>query len=99
MNGTVILIELAGHVGLLLWGTHMVGTGVQRGFGPVLRRWLETADARVNNVLYLEQPDDRLVRLVGPLWVDGRVRATLQPKTESPKDAAPGKTGAECPRK
>jgi lipopolysaccharide export system protein LptA len=30
----------------------------------------------------------------------GRVRATLQPKTESPKDAAaPGKTGAECPRK
>jgi phosphate:Na+ symporter len=40
MNGTVILIELAGHVGLLLWGTHMVGTGVQRGFGPVLRRWL-----------------------------------------------------------
>ncbi len=40
MNGTVLLIELAGHVGLLLWGTHMVGTGVQRGFGPVLRRWL-----------------------------------------------------------
>jgi phosphate:Na+ symporter len=40
MNGTLILIELAGHVGLLLWGTHMVGTGVQRGFGPVLRRWL-----------------------------------------------------------
>src|SRR5260221_12728019 len=40
MNGTVILIELAGHVGLLLWGTHMVGTGVKRGFGPVLRRWL-----------------------------------------------------------
>jgi len=23
MNGTLILIELAGHVGLLLWGTHM----------------------------------------------------------------------------
>jgi phosphate:Na+ symporter len=40
MNGTLILIELAGHVGLLLWGTHMVGTGVQRGFGTVLRRWL-----------------------------------------------------------
>ena len=40
MNGTLILVELAGHVGLLLWGTHMVGTGVQRGFGPVLRRWL-----------------------------------------------------------
>lgn len=40
MNGTLLLVELAGHVGLLLWGTHMVGTGVQRGFGPVLRRWL-----------------------------------------------------------
>jgi len=40
MNGTLPLIGLAGHVGLLLWGTHMVGTGVQRGFGTVLRRWL-----------------------------------------------------------
>jgi phosphate:Na+ symporter len=40
VNGTLSLVELAGHVGLLLWGTHMVGTGVQRGFGTVLRRWL-----------------------------------------------------------
>jgi phosphate:Na+ symporter len=40
MNGTLILVELAGHVGLLLWGTHMVGTGVERGFGPELQRWL-----------------------------------------------------------
>jgi phosphate:Na+ symporter len=40
VKGTLLLIELAGHVGLLLWGTHMVGTGVQRGFGTVLRRWL-----------------------------------------------------------
>jgi phosphate:Na+ symporter len=40
VNGTLILIELAGHVGLLLWGTHMVGSGVQRGFGTVLRHWL-----------------------------------------------------------
>ena len=40
MNGTLILVELAGHVGILLWGTHMVGTGVQRGFGSVLRGWL-----------------------------------------------------------
>jgi len=40
VNGTLTLIELAGHVGLLLWGTHMVGTGVQRGFGMVLRQWL-----------------------------------------------------------
>ncbi|HEY8051841.1 MAG TPA: Na/Pi cotransporter family protein [Steroidobacteraceae bacterium] len=40
MSGTILFVELAGHVGLLLWGTHMVGTGVQRGFGNVLRRWL-----------------------------------------------------------
>ena len=40
MSGTLLLVELAGHVGLLLWGTHMVGTGVQRGFGTVLSRWL-----------------------------------------------------------
>ena len=40
MNGTLILIELAGHVGILLWGTHMVGSGVQRGFGTVLRQWM-----------------------------------------------------------
>jgi len=41
VSGTLLLIELAGHVGLLVWGTHMVGTGVQRGFGTLLRGWLE----------------------------------------------------------
>jgi len=41
MSGTLIIIELGGFVGLLLWGTHMVTTGVQRGFGDVLRIWLE----------------------------------------------------------
>src|SRR5580692_12364650 len=40
MNVSLTLLELAGHVGLLLWGTHMVGSGVQRGFGTVLRHWL-----------------------------------------------------------
>jgi hypothetical protein len=49
MNGTLILIELAGHVGLLLWGTHMVGTGVQRGFGRTLRQWLgRNLDSRLH---------------------------------------------------
>jgi phosphate:Na+ symporter len=52
MNGTLTLVELAGHVGLLLWGTHMVGTGVQRGFGPVLRRWLgRNLDSRLHAFL------------------------------------------------
>lgn len=41
MSGTLILINLSGYVGLLLWGTHMVSTGVQRGFGTSLRRALE----------------------------------------------------------
>jgi phosphate:Na+ symporter len=40
VNGTLLLVELAGHIGLLLWGTHMVGSGVQRGFGTILRQWL-----------------------------------------------------------
>jgi len=41
VSGTRVLIDLAGQVGLLLWGTHMVSTGVQRGFGTALRRALE----------------------------------------------------------
>ncbi len=32
-----LLIDLGGGVALLLWGTHMVQTGVQRAFGPNLR--------------------------------------------------------------
>lgn len=40
MNGTLILFDLAGYVGLLLWGTHMVTSGVKRGFGAALRIWL-----------------------------------------------------------
>lgn len=41
MSATLVLISLSGYVGLLLWGTHMVSTGVQRGFGAALRRALE----------------------------------------------------------
>lgn len=41
MSGTLVLLDLSGYVGLLLWGTHMVSTGVQRGYGTSLRRWLE----------------------------------------------------------
>ena len=41
MSGTLVIVELAGQVGLLLWGTHMVSTGVQRGFGSALRHALE----------------------------------------------------------
>jgi hypothetical protein len=40
MSGTLILLQLGGYVGLLLWGTHMVTTGIERGFGTELRLWL-----------------------------------------------------------
>jgi phosphate:Na+ symporter len=40
VSGTLILLQLGGYVGLLLWGTHMVTTGVERGFGAELRQWL-----------------------------------------------------------
>jgi phosphate:Na+ symporter len=39
----VTLIDLAGSIALLLWGMHMVQTGVQRTFGPKLRSILGNA--------------------------------------------------------
>lgn len=43
MNATLTLVDLAGTTALLLWGVHMVQTGVQRAFGPHLRRFLGRA--------------------------------------------------------
>ena len=40
---TLTLLDLAGAVALLLWGVHMVQTGVQRAFGAGLRRFLGRA--------------------------------------------------------
>jgi phosphate:Na+ symporter len=40
---SVALVNLAGSIALLLWGTHMVQTGVQRAFGPRLRSILGSA--------------------------------------------------------
>src|SRR6202142_1092856 len=40
MDTTLTLIDLAGSIALLLWGVHMVQSGVQRAFGPHLRRFL-----------------------------------------------------------
>jgi hypothetical protein len=34
MDGTLTLINLAGSIALLLWGVHMVQSGIQRAFGP-----------------------------------------------------------------
>jgi phosphate:Na+ symporter len=43
MEFPVTLVKLAGSVALLLWGVHMVGTGVQRAFGARLRSFLGSA--------------------------------------------------------
>jgi phosphate:Na+ symporter len=41
--GTNAFLDLAGGIALLLWGMHMVQTGVMRAFGADLRRFLATA--------------------------------------------------------
>jgi phosphate:Na+ symporter len=43
MDATLTLVDLAGTIALLLWGVHMVQTGIQRAFGPHLRRVLGRA--------------------------------------------------------
>ncbi len=40
MNTTLTLMDLAGAIALLIWGVHMVQTGITRAFGPQLRRIL-----------------------------------------------------------
>jgi phosphate:Na+ symporter len=39
---SIILLDLMGGVALLLWGLHMVHSGIVRAFGPDLRRVLQT---------------------------------------------------------
>src|SRR6476659_7946710 len=41
--GTTVLLDLMGGVALLLWGLHMVQSGILRAFGPELRRVLSKA--------------------------------------------------------
>jgi phosphate:Na+ symporter len=43
MDTTLTFIDLAGAIALLLWGVHMVQTGIQRASGPHLRRFLARA--------------------------------------------------------
>jgi phosphate:Na+ symporter len=40
MSATITLLHLAGYVALLLWGVHMVQTGVMRAFGGSLRKFI-----------------------------------------------------------
>jgi phosphate:Na+ symporter len=41
--GSLVLLDLMGGVALLLWGLHMVHSGILRAFGPDLRRLLANA--------------------------------------------------------
>src|ERR1700757_1628233 len=41
--GSMVLLDLIGGVALLLWGLHMVHSGILRAFGPDLRRLLSKA--------------------------------------------------------
>lgn len=41
--GSMVLLDLMGGVALLLWGLHMVHSGILRAFGPDLRRYLGRA--------------------------------------------------------
>jgi phosphate:Na+ symporter len=43
MNTTLTLVDLVGAIALLIWGVHMVQTGITRAFGPQLRRMLSSA--------------------------------------------------------
>ena len=43
MSTTLTLMDLAGAIALLIWGVHMVQTGITRAFGPQLRRILTYA--------------------------------------------------------
>jgi len=41
--GSIVLLDLMGGVALLLWGLHMVRSGIMRAFGSELRRVLGSA--------------------------------------------------------
>jgi len=41
--GSIVLLDLMGGIALLLWGLHMVHSGILRAFGPDLRLWLSRA--------------------------------------------------------
>jgi phosphate:Na+ symporter len=41
--GSIVILDLMGGVALLLWGLHMVRSGIMRAFGSELRRLLSTA--------------------------------------------------------
>ena len=49
--GTIVLLDLMGGVALLLWGLHMVQSGILRAFGSDLRRLLRRRSATASRPL------------------------------------------------
>lgn len=43
MRDILVFVSFAGYIALLLWGVHMVQTGVQRAFGKALSIWMARA--------------------------------------------------------
>jgi cold shock CspA family protein len=72
MSGTLILLQLGGYVGLLLWGTHMVTTGVERGCGT------ELATARTLRTSRRTGSSDG--------WLNWRLRSGRRPTGPSQSD-------------
>ena len=87
------LVETTGKTGLLQARTVLAGDlrpAVRQGLeasalraainatdGPA-QKWIrDAADATVANVLYLEVPNEHLVRLIAPVWIDGWMHAVL----------------------
>ena len=96
MDFSVTLLNLAGAVALLLWGVHMVQTGVQRAFGARLRSFLSNAlrnrfkaflAGMGLQVMGLAAMSEPVADLVGRAayrldgWLDGR-QPTESPSTE-----------------
>ncbi len=57
--GTLVLLDLMGGVALLLWGLHMVHSGILRAFGPDLRRLCRNRSATVSRAFAAGLRDSR----------------------------------------
>ena len=60
--GSLVLLDLMGGVALLLWGLHMVHSGILRAFGPDLRLLLARALRNRFTALGAGLEDDDAVR-------------------------------------
>ena len=65
--GSMVLLDLMGGVALLLWGLHMVQSGILRAFGPdlrvVLAKALGTSPSQVERLLETGKASKQLLQL------------------------------------